>query len=862
MKKQLKMAQKLIETGQLYWGIEILDAVLEEFQGIKKSNEEETFLLSQICEMWESCLQIYEEDLRGNWPELVLIYDSLLGLYSDLGHYQKIYTTGLELMRKLTLQGMATTVQHVSLLENIISILLSAGDEEVALALKLIFTAVLFENSFKSRIEFRYLLTQFDLLLQKLDPAQGRYLLYSVFHQSLAEVYLKYYFTPYKEYLDTNEMSQEKGEGPTLLNYSRQLYRLLSDHVGITMRDCLTQVNLLIKEGFSIGEHLNEIEQLIKQLSLLGEDLWSFVCLELITTQYYVDQDLDTLELKARLYMNLFLSYNCFNNAYRGLLLFSRLLQQRFGEYGLNLMLPLWKHLSLKIRDQNHASILISTLSSLNQFITVPQSEEEIESFLELQNHLYRLQIGYILPQQETLLYALLYRAIYQVKRPRAAQFLLDLIVQLQSQRKQAVGSTAKFSLGTQMEETSQETGEFYFPNLQGTSFLQNVQIIVSNIPETEMPTSSLSHVEFNRVLIILEENKNALIKTVLKQPDSPSMGTLLRTDDQLEFQVIVENRNLFGDKFEELLLLAAPQQVQILVNYLHQTTITDTPQEILTLACHKNFIPWELFGDQNGKFLQRYAFGYSVGNSQMQGLKLEKSVSTGEILTDISVGVIGALNEKAPLFWQRGSEENVPVLALPMFSQVVRGLLVNFKESFPGNFHLNSFTQMTGEYEKIHEFIPNNPLAILHFTSYLFYNPTQPLDSYFLTADERVLKLHEIAELLEENRENLAAGQQIHKPLLVLDCLLLDNKNNSYPRNIQEQMLHLVETFPFHNCAGILVRIVNDYKEDTLPFFKTFYAHVVKGFPIGQALLRARQEDPLSELTYLLFGFPWTSLT
>ena len=333
--------------------------------------------------------------------------------------------------------------------------------------------------------------------------------------------------------------------------------------MGNYARESLTKVNMMVKQNQDIFSNHEYIENLLQKLFLIKEFDWTFT----IFQSYY--NYLKKLQIENAAffeYVNIYIEKAVKFGGSRVELdayqLASKLID--FGQDFHAQKASLWLEASEVFKNLKDQHLFVGSIDFLKGSIRNPKTFEEINDFLRINDKLLSVQIGLVEPTIEEILFALIYRAVYEMKSYSMAEYFEKLFLML-IQTEEHVSETngvQKGDLGDQEMRISKTI-------IEGKSqeFLAYLHMIVESIKTNEAP-KSIKINPYDVIRTIIQHHESGIsINTVCGTFEERATNTQVVIKETIPFDLLIKHRRIFAKGFPTCSIIASCQ----FRNYLTQ---------------------------------------------------------------------------------------------------------------------------------------------------------------------------------------------------------------------------------------------------------------------------------------------------
>ncbi len=830
--KKVARIQNLLEDLNHFWAKEICNQIFKEIETRIDPISERLNMYNILINIWESHIKILVSDLYNNWPLIYDAYNFIFEILSFLNDSNRISEIGIRLVKIFYKIKFTENTNNAKILESLA--LLTYNSENFQKSLELFFLAFILNNDFFQTPSGDECLKNFNALLLKLS-AEHRDVLLNAF---LLEIY--------DNFFDDNSIKFQE--------FAESLFRISFQNFEFILHKSLQNIS---QNPINFQENMSLLEETIYSLQMIKEEKWAFSIVKIYCNLLNKQQKNQELENFLYLFISKSNKHGEYQTSLNTYFYLDEITKSNSSEFQIR-NIKIWAEAAKNFRKLTDKSYFVVAIKKFRELLKIPDNPRNFQDYTYAFNEYYRLIRGRMNIDEEEFWLVAFHRSVFE----EGFKDIAELSVKhLNIKQLPSFDSLIDNEIQKTIEMKNQQNKSNDPIDIGG--MVPSKIIIKLRIPANNNIKM------YSELFYTSGFSKPELVKIdeIWKEPQ------LIRLYMQLPFNnPVMENpqySQISQVQFGKLAYLFLPQDLRLFFSQLNLGK--DRVPEFFIIMDEPSY-PFEMIHDEKSPLGTKFAFGYRFDEPKLSPEKIVIQDQPEDIVNlKYMILAIGDLNAEYPKIWDENEKKYCPLFPFP---ESIKQL--NFLESKINNLQplvekskfLNS---KSGTYKNIEKEITSGLYNIIYITSNLFYIEENPLQSYFITPDDKIINLKDILEMLSfAQKHNEVQGIPFFKPLLIFDAQIIDKSGKIISRSFN-QLSNISKLIGSKNIIGILARISIEFDEILDLFLGEFINRLFLRESIGSALLNAHKQlyeivksidsMHLMETHYVFYGDPFNFL-
>ncbi|QEE15653.1 hypothetical protein DSAG12_01480 [Promethearchaeum syntrophicum] len=802
--KKISKIQNLLDEFNHFWAKELFNQIIKEIEIKIETISERISIYNILINIWESYVKNLVSDLYSNWPLIYDAYNCIFEILSVLNESNRISEIGIRLVKIFHKIKFTNNKNIAKILESLA--LLIYNSENFQKSLELFFLSFYFNEGFLQTPSSDECFKKFNSLLLKLSTDHRDILLNA------------FLFEIYDGFFDGNNIKFQ--------DFTEMLYRISFQNFEFTLHKSMQKIS---QHSINFQEEIGLVEETIDFLQMIKEERWAFSVVKIYSNILYKLNKNQKLEKFIYSFIEKSCKHGEYSTALKTYSYLDEITYSNDSEFQIR-SIKIWAKAAKNFRKLADKSYFVSAIKSFRELLKLPKDPRLFQDFTYAFNEYYRLVRGRLNIDEEEFWWIAFHRSIFEegfkdIAELSAKNLNIAQLPLFESMINDGIQKTIEMK--TRLAKTNDP--------IDIGGMIPSKIIIKLRIPANKnmkmyselIYTSGFSKPELVKIDEIWKEPQ--LIKLYMQLPfNNPQIENL----NQSQISQV---------QFGKLAFLFLPQELRMFFSQLNIGK--DHVPEIFIIMDEPGY-PFEMLHDEKSSLGTKFAFGYRFDEPKLSPEKIVIQDQPEDVVNlKYMILAIGDLNRNFPKIWNENDKKYYPLYPFPESSKQLEFLeskLNNLLHLVEKSTFLNS---QSGTYQNIEKEITSGLYNIIYISSNLFYIEENPLHSYFITPDDKIINLQDILEMLEfAQKHNEIQGIPFFKPLLVFDAHIIDRSGKIISRSFN-QLSNISKLVGSKNNLGILARISIEFDEILKLFLSEFINRLFLRESIGSALLKAHKQ-------------------
>lgn len=639
--------------------------------------------------------------------------------------------------------------------------------------------------------------------------------------------------------------------------FAKEIYKILVNRLPGELKNEFAKLGRITINQRTLEANLTELDELIHYMNNIGEQSWIIIILRFIYSKINEYQSFEDAIAYIRKYIDFAINRNRYEIAFEIYDFLEDVFMLKTEVGYNNVLIELWVEVCKKFMDIKEKKYLLQSLEKLNSHLKIPRTNSQLFHFFYTSNFIWQFKSMYFSLEPRDFWRMMFYRTLFEQKNYNLA---IKIVPFLDKNLRPLIPE-----LSLLYKEVEPLKSQIY--SFEDTSIRLDPNFVIKQV--------------------ILRINSNGLISYRLRSLENNEKEGQIKSEywndaqiNEIYDDIISENINKKFRfnlvEFGQLLYLLLPKFIRDIISQFKITSVNFIPQVYIVLD--NMTIPFELSCDDN-LFLLKYSNGYKIGEPTLGGISFDQENEITKSERKYNVLIIDAINSTSPTKWneQKQSKELLfPFMEGTGEFEVITSFF-NVREEIES---IHILTSEKSTLENIHANVSAGNYDVIHIVGNILYSKWHPKDSYFMTNDNKIIKISDISNWITQNLVK-------SRPLLFFNTQIYDINGVRF-NNTLKIFAEIIADFDFKSVMGIVSRTFPLFSNETKNLAANFYINLFNNNSQGVALLKARQQcvskNPLESVkqqiensdtgseenirgnllaisSFILYGKPWKKL-